>query len=700
MRKLIALLTIFSLNSYAAAPTGVGGEQGQLSYTNNLKAPNYQITSLGGVNSRIETGNTNLLINPSFEHPTVSTGWTVTNATASAETSAVVDGKKSLKLVLTAALTVTQDSTVNAANLVGLQGVSSIKIKTADVAGLKVCARNAGVTSTSLCVNIPADNAWKHVSIPNILTATSNGIAITSTGTSGTVHIDDAFVGTSAPFQNVQSETVYSAKVSSTGTVSDESADFINGNCTNANPRVCTFVSSFFTVSPNCVATFEEGTTASGEIVIRSTSSSSASIFTSNSSGTGQQQAFQIHCQKQGKDMPLASKIYSQMNQDYDWTSYVPSFTNFGTVTTTDCYHKRRGSDLFIKCKFVAGTTSASEGRIGLPSGLTSVTLPQGISLVGPMVSSYAAATRFGLYTLIESATTYLTFGTQDSANAGLTKSNANQIPSGATVSFTAGPIPIQGWQNSSEIVGSFAGIEKCANDYECTDTFSAQVSSTGVVTNENVDWINGNCSVVGSVYTCTFNTNLKDGTNALSSSLNCVATAVTNGAKFPQITAQSSTSITYQTVLYSGSGSADAANIKCSKGSQDYKPKTAKIASSVGIPTVQNPGTKAFDVISFSYAGANAGNPSSWTNCTASPCNVNQMGTGSVTSVTRASAGTYTINFGKTYSNIKCSGNATTTGVGYQVVSQMACLSCSSMTFATGSAADTTGTINCFGEY
>lgn len=56
-------------------------------------------------------------------------------------------------------------------------------------------------------------------------------------------------------------------------------------------------------------------------------------------------------------------------------------------------------------------------------------------------------------------------------------------------------------------------------------DTFSAEISSTGVVSGENLDWIVGNCSLAASVYTCTVNASI------FQSKPNCSATAVANPA-------------------------------------------------------------------------------------------------------------------------------------------------------------------------
>lgn len=133
-------------------------------------------------------------------------------------------------------------------------------------------------------------------------------------------------------------------------------------------------------------------------------------------------------------------------NLDYAPRPYTPVFTGFGTPTNVECLESRDGSYLDIDCRFQAGTTTAVEGRIGLPAGLTGVTMTQSPKLAGGMISGYSAATRFGLYPMIESASTYLVFGAQDSAAAATAKANANQIPASTVVSFKA-RVQIQGWQ-------------------------------------------------------------------------------------------------------------------------------------------------------------------------------------------------------------------------------------------------------------
>ena len=73
---------------------------------------------------------------------------------------------------------------------------------------------------------------------------------------------------------------------------------------------------------------------------------------------------------------------------------------------------------------------------------------------------------------------------------------------SSETVSVYAS-VPISQLSGATSIYSASCGAN-------CVDTFSAKVSSTGVVSGENIDWINGNTVVSGtSLYTFTWNTGL-----------------------------------------------------------------------------------------------------------------------------------------------------------------------------------------------
>lgn len=67
-----------------------------------------------------------------------------------------------------------------------------------------------------------------------------------------------AFIGNLTPKEFVQTPgstkpVMYSARILTTGTVDKEVSSWINGNCTNANPQVCTLETGKFSSAPSCV---------------------------------------------------------------------------------------------------------------------------------------------------------------------------------------------------------------------------------------------------------------------------------------------------------------------------------------------------------------------------------------------------------------------------------------------------------------
>jgi hypothetical protein len=368
-----------------------------------------------------------------------------------------------------------------------------------------------------------------------------------------------------------------------------------------------------------------------------------------------------------------------------------------------------------LRCKITPSAGAATEGRIALPDSLTSASssIIPSLQIIGQMeVGSIGAigqtvGSSYGVY--IEPSVGYVTFGGRSSGATGLVKQTATNISTTTTFSFYA-TIPISGWQDYGVIVGSFAGIEKCANDYECTDTFSAQVSATGVVSNENIDWISGNCTVASTVYTCPFNANLKDGTSALTVTPNCTVSAVDSGTGVSHVRpATSNTQVVFENFLSTNGGvSSGSAVIKCQKGSSDYKPKTAKVASSIGVPTVPGlAGTGlAVDTSSISFGATSS------TACSAASttCAYNDaVGSTSAASVKRgASGGSYTIESSKTYAKLKCQFAGFIPAVGPAVLSGNSTIGCSataSCAFTTvrpdlATATDSFGTISCIGTY
>lgn len=108
-----------------------------------------------------------------------------------------------------------------------------------------------------------------------------------------------------------------------------------------------------------------------------------------------------------------------------------------------------------------------------------------------------------------------------------------------------------------------------CSITGTCLNAFSAKVSSGGTVSDENVDWISGNCSngATGS-YTCTFNTSF------FSTSPNCFAMNAASGQYSVGSTAISSSAITLNFVNMAGPAGVNTAfTIVCHRQGTDVKP-------------------------------------------------------------------------------------------------------------------------------
>ncbi len=109
-----------------------------------------------------------------------------------------------------------------------------------------------------------------------------------------------------------QCENVFSANIDSAGTVSGENLDFINGNASSGGTgiRTITWNTGIFTADPNCVLTVIGGSSASNELHIEISSSSSTSLtYETASTGADANLGAKIVCQKQGADYKAQNQI-------------------------------------------------------------------------------------------------------------------------------------------------------------------------------------------------------------------------------------------------------------------------------------------------------------------------------------------------------------------------------------------------------
>lgn len=201
-------------------------------------------------------------------------------------------------------------------------------------------------------------------------------------------------------------------------------------------------------------------------------------------------------------------------------------------------------------------------------------------------------------------------------------------------------------------------------------NNFSAKVSSAGVVSDENTDWINANASIANtSEYTLTWTASI------FGVAPNCMVTPASYASGGNAIVVASIDSVTTSsarvTMKQGGTFAAAAFNILCSKAGTDW---VMPIVQPVFIGQVTQPSTTGTLKIAIAKSEAV---------CSASPCTLTQSQ--GVTNVTRTALGRYSVNFQAGYfsANPFCAYNGLLSGVDVQT-SSLAVPSTTAATFLT----------------
>jgi hypothetical protein len=553
-----------------------------------IQFPNDTLTQTASGKYLAVTGNNNILANPGFEHSSVQTSWSLTNGSSAVETSAVIQGQQSIKLTLTAqTLEFFQTSTRYAAQFAdGVQGAASIRVKTT-VSGVFACPVQNSAIQYSLCAAHSGDGKWALLKVPFVLGGTNNGIAIISgtmsSGTvtpgsiTGTVYVDDAYVGTDAGIADV-------------------------------------------------------------------------SIIT-------------------------------------PWVAFTPTFTGFGTVSINYCKQRQNGSNREIDCKFTAGSTTAVEGRISLPSGDVVVSDIPTIKSVGVYFRNNAggATTSHGGAMLAEPSLSYLTFSPDTifgsaSSNVFSKAIVSTDIAANTDVLAIQASVPIANLAGSTQVFASQCGAA-------CETSLTANVTgATGAISAQKIPGALSSSRSATGVYTISYTGLTVVPAITFDTSSPCTQSYIS--------TAATSSAVGITTRNNSGVNADCDFTVTVDKQGADYISSRTITGSFKEVP--KTPGANSVEFFSFSYGTTNA-----TTVCSASPCSYFDAIGGGATSLTRASAGNYTAVFSKTFSKVKCSGAVGSSTNYLSVYGTSSCSNCSSLNILTGSstsATDSYGTITCIG--
>jgi hypothetical protein len=162
-----------------------------------------------------------------------------------------------------------------------------------------------------------------------------------------------------------------------------------------------------------------------------------------------------------------------------DWQRYTPTTQGFGTITAVEAVWRRVGNSVEIRGRFTAGTVTAVEARLGLPSGLVSAdtSVIPNIQTAGGGLVLYNIASVAYAQTLIEPSVGYVTFGGYNAA-AALTKLNGNQTSANGTITSFFANIPIAGWTTSPAIGANLVTQPTVAAKYTIAIGVSASTTT------------------------------------------------------------------------------------------------------------------------------------------------------------------------------------------------------------------------------
>jgi hypothetical protein len=218
----------------------------------------------------------------------------------------------------------------------------------------------------------------------------------------------------------------------------------------------------------------------------------------------------------------------------------------------------------------------------------------------------------------------------------------------GATLEWSVGAkISVYYFPSASDsIINS-----KCLNDIACENSFTASFSTTGVTSAENLDWVNGNCTISpAGTFTCPFNSGVFSVAPVCQITLNVDQTG---GTYLVGITSVSTSQIVFKT-QQSGVGPVNlSSNITCLKQGSDFKAKQSITGYLNNNVTISGNATPKICSMFVSNAAA------STTVCSSATCTMNNVQGACFSSVTRSSTGRYTATFQTGYfsdnTKVKC---------------------------------------------
>jgi hypothetical protein len=148
--------------------------------------------------------------------------------------------------------------------------------------------------------------------------------------------------------------------------------------------------------------------------------------------------------------LTMAAGNYAGINNSTDWVTYTPTYTGFGTVSSSTMYWKRDGGDVLISGTFTAGTSTHVSALFTLPNSITASTST--ISGTWERIATLTAFTgEFDGRLYAGSGNNKVEFRYRNSSTDGSTPQPADNFSGAGTVIYIRDlRIPISGWTSLS----------------------------------------------------------------------------------------------------------------------------------------------------------------------------------------------------------------------------------------------------------
>jgi hypothetical protein len=566
MKKFILFSILISFGAFGAGTVSTKSQTASSPTTAaRIETYNSAMTTTGDQKVLLEDPN-NWLINPSFEHSTVATGWTLGSGSVGAVETTIIhpgSGKQALKVTMTSVNGASLSQSVTpSGSMVGTNVGRGIWVY-ATANNLRVCPLNAGSIVGS-CATVPNDSTWHFYSL--IVAGPSSGSVglgvSTTSSTSGVYYVDDGVMGDAIKLNLMSQGTPpnrYTVSVSATDVESNFTPSGSNWvSCVDGGTgiKTCTFANLTLSSTPNlgCTVTNDNR----GMCSITSKSTTGFTVNTINEGNPGAFADFQVDIWMEKTGSDYVQNAITANNYNFGWTNITSSFATpqgLGTIASGFFEAKRDGGDLLIRGRGVTGTVTASEIRFTLPFGLTSLSaFPAGntTQTCGRIMRNTTSVGAANITCLIDQNVNYFRVGIGDGGSATIMSPAAGSTAfnTGETFSLDVLRIPIQGWtetHNAPQLVGSVT------SDSPSSLRIGAfLVSTTGVYTQLMGDpMLSGNCTVSGgssNSYSCPFNFTASGGGA-------CTGNSTAGGVKVVENVTVNTTSLTYTGADHAGTG-------------------------------------------------------------------------------------------------------------------------------------------------